>query len=107
MLALLGYENTDFTGDQTGARQSKYHFLELDENMNKSPEEVLIKEDCINLFYNLLKTDTKAGTMFGKEPGMRAHLRRGDQSAYHGGQQPEGTEDRKARAAFPIICRLS
>lgn len=69
MLALLGYENTDFTGDQTGARQSKYHFLELDENMNKSPEEVLIKEDCINLFYNLLKTDTKAGTMFGKSLG--------------------------------------
>jgi len=67
VLALLGYDNTDFTGDQTGARQSKYHFLELDENMNKSPEEVLIKEDCINLFYNLLKTKQKdGGDIYGK-----------------------------------------
>lgn len=69
VLALLGYDNSDFTGDQTGARLSKYYFLELDENMNKNPEEVLIREDCINLFYNLLKTDTKTGTMFGKSLG--------------------------------------
>ncbi len=65
LLGLLGYENTDFTGDQTGSRLSKYHFLELDENLNKDPDEILKKEDCINLFYNLLKADTKSGTMFG------------------------------------------
>lgn len=69
VLSLLGYDNSDFTGDQTGARLSKYHFLELDENMNKESDEVLIREDCINLFYNLLKTDTKAGTMFGRSLG--------------------------------------
>ena len=66
ILGLLGYVNSDFTGDQTGSRLSKYHFLELDENLNKEALEILNKEDCINLFYNLLKTDTKAGTMFGK-----------------------------------------
>lgn len=66
LLGLLGYENADFTGDQTGSRLSKYHFLELDENLNKDPDEILKKEDCINLFYNLLKADTKSGTMFGK-----------------------------------------
>ncbi len=66
VLGLLGYVNSDFTGDQTGSRLSKYHFLELDENLNKEALEVLNKEDCINLFYNLLKTDTKSGTMFGK-----------------------------------------
>lgn len=66
ILGLLGYQNTDFTGDQTGSRLSKYHFLELDENLNKDALELLSKEDCVNLFYNLLKTDTKAGTMFGK-----------------------------------------
>lgn len=69
VLALLGYDNSDFAGDQAGARLSKYNFLELNENMNKEPAEILIKEDCINLFYNLLKTDTKAGTMFGKSLG--------------------------------------
>lgn len=66
VLGLLGYSNSDFTGDQIGSRLSKYHFLELDENLNKEALEVLKKEDCINLFYNLLKTDTKSGTMFGK-----------------------------------------
>lgn len=66
VLGLLGYANSDFTGDQTGSRLSKYHFLELDENINKEALEVLRKEDCINLFYNLLKADTKSGTMFGK-----------------------------------------
>lgn len=66
ILRLLEYENSDFTGDQTGSRLSKYHFLELDENINKDAQEILKKEDCINLFYNLLKTDTKSGTMFGK-----------------------------------------
>ncbi|MEY8352261.1 S-layer homology domain-containing protein [Lachnospiraceae bacterium 54-53] len=65
VLGLLEYENSDFTGDQTGSRLSKYHFLELDEELNKEAQEVLKKEDCINLFYNLLKTDTKSGTMFG------------------------------------------
>lgn len=65
VLGLLEYENSDFTGDQTGSRLSKYHFLELDENLNKEASEVLKREDCINLFYNLLKADTKSGTMFG------------------------------------------
>ena len=66
VLGLLGYVNSDFTGDQSGSRLSKYHFLELDENLNKEALEILNKSDCINLFYNLLKTDTKSGTMFGK-----------------------------------------
>lgn len=65
VLALLGYTNEDFTGDQTGARFSKYVSLELNENMNKGALEVLNREDCINLFYNLLKTNTKEGQLFG------------------------------------------
>lgn len=66
VLGLLGYTNTDFTGDQIGSRLSKYHFLELDDNLNKEALEILKRDDCINLFYNLLKTDTKSGTVFGE-----------------------------------------
>ena len=66
VLALLGYKNSDFTGDQTGSRLSKYHFLELDENINKEALEVMKKDDCINLFYNLLKTNNTSGSMYGK-----------------------------------------
>ncbi len=66
ILALLGYVNSDFTGDQSGSRLSKYYFLELNEGVNKDAMDILQKKDCISLFYNLLKTDTKSGTMFGK-----------------------------------------
>lgn len=65
VLALLGYTNTDFTGDQTGSRMAKYHFLELDDEVNKEALQVLTKEDCINIFYNLMKTDNTSGTMYG------------------------------------------
>lgn len=61
VLALLSYTNEDFTGDQAGARISKYHYLELDEGISREASEILNKEDCINLFYNLLKTDMKTG----------------------------------------------
>lgn len=66
VLALLGYTNEDFTGDQAGARISKYYYLELNEQIEKSASDTIIKEDCINLFYNLLKTDTKDGSFYGK-----------------------------------------
>lgn len=67
ILALLGYTNTDFTGDQVGARYAKYQFLDLDECMDtKTNTELMNKDDCINLFYNLLKCDTKDGQTYGK-----------------------------------------
>ena len=64
ILALLGYKDEDFAGSQAGGRISQYRFLKLDRNVNREAAELLSREDCINLFYNLLKTDTKAGTMF-------------------------------------------
>lgn len=66
VLALLGYTNEDFTGNQAGARLAKYHYLELNDQIGREAKEVLNRQDCINLFYNLLKTDTKTGTYFGK-----------------------------------------
>ena len=66
LLALLGYTNEDFTGDQLNSRLSKFYYLELNENVERNNGEILNKSDCINLFYNLLKTDTKSGTFYGK-----------------------------------------
>ena len=62
ILALLGYEDSDFSGNLTGARMAKYQYLELNEEINREPTEVLTRTDCINLFYNLLRTPTKGGT---------------------------------------------
>lgn len=66
VLALLGYTNEDFSGDQNGARMAQFQALELNTNLNKEAGEILNKADCINLFYNLLKTNSKgSNTIYG------------------------------------------
>lgn len=62
VLALLGYADSDFAGDQSGARMAKYQFLKLDDRIDKEPEEVITRGDCISLMYNLLKTKPKDGS---------------------------------------------
>lgn len=59
VLALLGYTNDDFGGDISGARMAKFYALEMNDELDRQPSEILTRSDCINLFYNLLKTETK------------------------------------------------
>ena len=59
ILALLGYTSEDFGSSLSSARMAKFYTLELNENLDRQPNEVLNRSDCINLFYNLLKTDSK------------------------------------------------
>lgn len=59
ILALLGYSSEDFGSNLSSARMAKFYALELNENLDLQPTEVLTRSDCINLFYNLLKTDSK------------------------------------------------
>lgn len=61
ILALLGYTDQDFTGNQLEGRWARYNYLELGENIGKEPLEVLNQSDCVNLFYNLLCAETTAG----------------------------------------------
>lgn len=72
VLALLGYTDEDFTGDVSGARMALFYSLEMNEDLDRQPAEILTKTDCVNLFYNLLKTQTKStgkvyGTVLGCE----------------------------------------
>ena len=62
VLALLGYENSDFAGNQTNGRFIKFHELFLSENVSKNIEDNLTKQDIINIFYNLMKTTPKNGS---------------------------------------------
>ena len=62
VLALLGYTSEDFTGDQIGGRMSMFEYLDLNDEIGKSSSDTLTKEDCINLFYNLLKAEPKNGS---------------------------------------------
>lgn len=59
LLALLGYTNEDFTGNQAYNRMAKAAYLELNEDCEKDAAEPLTLRDCTNLFYNLLRTNTK------------------------------------------------
>lgn len=60
VLALLGYTNEDFGTNQAANRLAKAAYLELDEEIGKTGAELLNRFDCVNLFYNLLTTNTKA-----------------------------------------------
>ena len=66
ILTMLGYTDEDFAGDQVNARKAKFEFLELNEEIYREDQEVLNKKDCINLFYNLLRTESKgSNTIYG------------------------------------------
>ena len=69
VLALLGYTNDDFAGDQNGARWNKYIALDLGNEISKQSDEVLTWTDAVNLFYNTLCADTKNGTAYAKTLG--------------------------------------
>lgn len=58
-LTMLEYTDEDFTGDLASSRISKFNYLELNEEVNRQPSEVLNQTDCMNIFYNLLKTKKK------------------------------------------------
>lgn len=67
ILALLGYRDEDFSGNQAAGRMSQYRFLKLDDHVNREADELLSRGDCINLFYNLMKTKPKeGGDIYGK-----------------------------------------
>ena len=61
VLALLGYTSEDFSGDQIGGRMSMFEYLDLNDEIGKQGTDTLTMEDCINLFYNLLKAEPKDG----------------------------------------------
>lgn len=67
LLGLLGYTNADFAGNLNENRMAKFSALSLDSNFYRDPDEVLTKEDCINLFYNLMKADMKSGGKYGSK----------------------------------------
>ncbi len=62
IMALLGYTNEDFGMNISSGRMAKFYALELNEGLNRNENEILNRNDCVNLFYNLLSTETKTGT---------------------------------------------
>jgi hypothetical protein len=73
-LTMLGYSAADFAGNLVSNRHAKSTAIGLIENVNRGVNEYLTYEDCVNLFYNLMKTNTSANetatrsnsTIYGK-----------------------------------------
>lgn len=65
VLGLLGYTNEDFAGNLNENRMAKFSALSLDDNIYLTDSEVLTREDCINLVYNLMKAAAKEGGQYG------------------------------------------
>ena len=58
-LALLGYENLDFTGNQIAGRYELFCSLKMNDNIDKTINDFVTKKDCVNGIYNTLKTKVK------------------------------------------------
>ena len=61
VLALLGYENSDFAGDQIIGRYKTFCSLDLDLNIDKAKEVTsnVTKLEAVNAIYNMLKAKKK------------------------------------------------
>ena len=59
ILTMLGYTDDDFTGDLVSSRISKFNYLELNEDVSRQAADEENQTDCMNIFYNLLKTKKK------------------------------------------------
>ena len=67
VLGLLGYTNEDFSGNLNGNRMAEFSALSLDSGIFRNQDEVLTREDCIHLFYNLMKAQMKEGGQYGSK----------------------------------------
>ncbi len=59
VLALLGYQSSDFSGAYPSGQMAKYRDLHLDKGVAAGQNSPLTRRDCLYLFYNLLTAPTK------------------------------------------------
>jgi hypothetical protein len=69
VVKLLGYSNADFTGNVYTGMYKLYTSKEMNENITKTAAQALTRNDCSNLFYNVLTTTNKEGKVYGTTLG--------------------------------------
>ncbi len=69
VLAVLGYENSDFEGNQASAKISFYKSEKLNTNITRGSSNKMSYKDAINLLYNMLVTKNKSGIIYGSSIG--------------------------------------
>ena len=69
ILKMLGYSTSDFTGSFPEAQLAKYAALGLNTNISATQGQVLTRQDCVYLFYNLMSTKNKSGSYYATTLG--------------------------------------
>jgi len=70
ILRLLGYSDSDFSGNLTENKLALYKSKELNKNVTVTKTSSYLSYDnCINLFYNTLKAKTKDGKVYAETLG--------------------------------------
>ncbi len=69
VLALLGYEDSDFQGNLSSAKMSFYKAQKLNKNIKKKAKQKMTYNDMCCLLYNMLVTANKSGTVYGRTLG--------------------------------------
>ncbi len=64
VLAMLGYENSDFQGNISSAKMSFYKAEKLNKNITKKASAAMTYGDMSCLLYNMLVTPNKSGTIY-------------------------------------------
>ena len=69
LLKVLGYDTSALKGAYPAAQLSKASAIGLLDDVSASRGNKLTRQDCANLFYNLLTAQTSAGTVYGTSLG--------------------------------------
>ncbi len=69
LLRLLGFTSSDIVGAFPYAQLSKFNALGLNQNLSRSQGELITRDDCMTIFYNLMTTSNKSGTIYAKSLG--------------------------------------
>ena len=69
LLKLLGYQSSDLVGSYPSAQLTKAASVGLRDDLTAVQGQVLTRQDCAQLFYNLLVSQNSAGTVYGTSLG--------------------------------------
>lgn len=69
ILKLLGYDPSSFAGTFPSAQISKFEALGLADNLSVKKGQTLTRNDCVNIFYNLMSADTASDTVYATTLG--------------------------------------
>ncbi|MCL1828588.1 MAG: S-layer homology domain-containing protein [Oscillospiraceae bacterium] len=71
LLRMLGYtDSADFGGSYPEPQLSRYRSAGLSEGIGLGRGGTVTRADCVKLFYNLLRADTKSGQAYGLSVGI-------------------------------------